>query len=104
MGKMNKKQYALTILSIIGVLLYSSTGIHKPIIAPVNIVVYCMAAAVITILLIIIIPTKYCPSCGTKLPRFRNPASLNLNEKLYGWSRCPNCKAEINTKGQIVKE
>ncbi len=99
---MNKKQYAMIILSIVGFFLYNFIGHSRPILDPINIVIYCIAGAVIIILLIIIIPTRYCPNCGAKLPRVRR--SKNLNEALYGWTTCPKCKSEINTKGQIVKE
>jgi hypothetical protein len=100
MSKMNKKQYAIIVLSIIGTLLYFNMGASRPIFDPINIAVYGIAGVAIIIVLVIVIPTRYCPNCGAKLPRIRRPE--NANEALFGWTTCPSCKSEIDTSGRIV--
>jgi hypothetical protein len=102
MAKLNKKQYAITILLLIAVMLYNfnNFGNSKPIFDPINIVVYCLSGAILIIVLGIINKSKYCPNCGARLPIIRLPK--NYNEAAYGWTTCPKCKAEIDNNRQIV--
>jgi len=98
----NKKQYAIFILLLIAFILYNynNLGGTKPTFDPINIIVYCLVGSSFIIILGATVSTKYCPNCGAKLPRIRLPK--NNNEMLYGWTTCPNCKAEIDNKGKIV--
>jgi hypothetical protein len=102
MGRPNKKQYAIFILLLIAFVLYNynNLGNYKPIFNPINIVVYCLAGSTLIIILGAMLSAKYCPNCGARLPGVRLPK--NNNEMLYGWTTCPNCKAEIDNNGQIV--
>jgi hypothetical protein len=99
---MTKKQYALTIVLLIGTFLYTIMGTSRPILDPVNIIVYCLGAAAIVIVIVIVMPQQYCPNCGAKLPRIRIPK--NINEKLFGWTTCPICNSEIDNNGRVVKK
>jgi hypothetical protein len=101
MGKITKKQYAITILLLIAVVLYNynNLGISKPIFDPINIIVYCLSGAILIIVLGIINTPKYCPNCGARLPSIRLPR--NENETLYGWTTCPKCKAEVDNNGKL---
>jgi hypothetical protein len=98
----NKKQYAMVILLLIAFILYNYNNFEnpKPVFDPINIVVYCLIGSTFIIIWGAMMTVKYCPNCGARLPRVRLPK--NNNEMLYGWTTCPNCKAEIDNKGQIV--
>ncbi len=102
MGKLNKKQYIITALLFIATLLYNfnNAGNSKPLFNPINILVYCLAAAILIIALGIFSKLNCCPKCGTKLPKIRLPK--NINEALFGWTTCPKCKAQIDNNRQIV--
>ena len=101
-SKLNYKQISLIVLALIGLGLFFGGGIHLPTTHPVNIALYIILILIVIILAIIILTPRYCPKCGAKLPKIRKPQ--DENEALYGWSTCPKCKTQIDTKGNIVKK
>lgn len=42
-----------------------------------------------------------CPSCGTPVPRFRNPRSLH--QALWGGWTCSNCGTEMDRYGREIE-
>jgi hypothetical protein len=101
MGKMNKWQWALTIVGLVATLLYSSTNGSKPISGWIDSAPYVIGGIALVIIFALIMPTRYCPNCKVKLQKLRFPK--NANEALYGWTTCPNCKSEIDNNGNIVR-
>lgn len=54
----------------------------------------------LVLLVVLLMPTKKCPDCGEKLPKFRTPA--NLNQALWGGTTCPACGCEVDRRGRKV--
>jgi predicted nucleic acid-binding Zn ribbon protein len=50
--------------------------------------------------LLVFMPKKKCPDCGTDLPKFRLPQK---NQALRGGWICPNCNCQVDRKGNRVK-
>jgi hypothetical protein len=64
---------------------------------------------VISVILTIIVTVVYgliqkqinCPKCGIPLPKIRKPK--NIVQAFQGGWTCPNCKSEINRKGNLTQ-
>lgn len=99
---LNKKQVAIISLAFIGFVLIFVWGVSIPPAHPVDIIIYFVIAVIIVLLGSILIKPKYCPKCGTKLPVIRKPK--DENERLYGWTTCPNCGTQVDNHGNAVKK
>ncbi len=60
-----------------------------------------IAMVIYMVIDLIISRKKYCPSCKTKLPSLYNPFKKGYIFNAY---KCPNCKAIINFKGEIITD
>src|ERR1700750_2857791 len=102
MYKMNKSQWALVIVGIASTLIYSNLfGKAKQDSKLIDYAPYVIGAIVLVGIFGLVMPTKHCPNCKTKLPKIRLPR--NSNEFLFGGTTCPNCKAEIDNHGNVVR-
>jgi hypothetical protein len=114
-GIINLLLFLSGILPIIGIIA-GLVGIFRPSVRPQGVallmagiataVMYVLATPVGGIifgvgfaLLLILMPQKNCPDCGTALPKFRAPQQNVLRG---GWI-CPNCQSEIDRKGNLTK-
>ena len=98
--RLNKVQNAAIILSVIGGLIFWTAlrlGIFWALIlvSPFLIAVFILTS-------IMVFKPKYCEKCNTKLPILRKPE--NKEQAMYGGWTCPNCKAELDSSGKVVKK
>ena len=90
---MNKLQWIIIILSLLGLFLYLEMGL--------NILVLIILVTVFIIAIYLSLKKRHCAKCGAKLPRLRKPQ--NKEQALYGGCTCPNCGAELDSSGNLRK-
>jgi hypothetical protein len=60
-----------------------------------------LAVGVVMVIVVVLLPRKKCPQCGTLLPRFRTPQ--NARQMLWGGWTCPQCGLALDRRGRKVE-